>query len=292
MQVSIFTDEICREDPARAVELAAAWGVTHVELRSLPGGRFPDVSDAEILAFGELLASAGLQLSGVSPGFCKCAVDDPSVDAAIEESLPRACEWARRLGTDMISGFAFARAEAGPMPERVVERVARMVEVADAHGCRFALENVAGSWGDRGSEAAEIIRRVGSAKLGLCWDPGNSAMAGSADPVAEYARLKHLVTSVHCKNCDGPSGDWALMNAGVVDWPAQLHALAQDGYEGFLVIETHLHIRTGWDYEVRVVNRENWWRVTSVLIDRYCSLNSDTHSQPMVTSQEPTDRTV
>jgi hypothetical protein len=32
MKVSIFTDEICKEDPERALRLAAGWGLTHVEV--------------------------------------------------------------------------------------------------------------------------------------------------------------------------------------------------------------------------------------------------------------------
>ena len=95
MKVSIFTDEIS-PDPARAITLAAEWRVPYVELRGLAGGRFPRVSDDELHTFHPLVINAGLQVSGVSPGLCKCPVDDPSVEPDLAELLPRACEWALR----------------------------------------------------------------------------------------------------------------------------------------------------------------------------------------------------
>ena len=42
------------------------------------------------------------------------------------------------------------------------------------------------------------------------------------------------------ENFDAEAASWALVEEGVVDWPAQLRALEQDGYEGFIVVETHL----------------------------------------------------
>ena len=182
------------------------------------------------------------------PGFCgKCLVGDAQVEVALAAGLPRACEWALKMGTDTVSCFAFDRDDTAPIhstdvPELVIQRLSEMADITAAHGCRLALENEAGCWGATGLEAAHICRAVGADRLSLLWDPGNSCMAGSRAPLEEYAELKDLVSHVHCKNFVEP-GDWSLMETGVVDWPAQVRALEQDGYDGFLVIETHLHIR-------------------------------------------------
>lgn len=91
MKLPVFTDEVCRDDPDRALALIAGWGLTHAELRTVRSGRFPLVPDAEIAEFQRRLQGEGLALSGVSPGFFKCPVDDPQVRPILERDLPRAC---------------------------------------------------------------------------------------------------------------------------------------------------------------------------------------------------------
>lgn len=250
MQLAAFTDEINREDPQRALDLAAAWGLTHVEVRGLPGGRFPRLDDGALRDFGGRIADAGLAVSGVSPGIYKGPVDDLAAAGAVAEDLPRACDWARRWNADLVSCFGFARGDAArpagapdEPPVQVVDRLAEMARIAAAHECRLVLENEAVCWGDTGVEAAALLRRVGAGNLRLCWDPGNAARAGSADPFpGEYGQLRDLVAHVHLKNYD-PAGDrWSPMEVGVVDWPGQLRALAGDEYGGFLVIETHTEL--------------------------------------------------
>ena len=243
MSISIFTDEITRESPQRAIALAAEWGVSHVEVRSLRNGRFPNVSDSELESFRTLLHDAGLSVSGVSPGFWKCSADDPSVSRTLYEDVPRACDWAHRLGTDLVSSFAFQRTDAPRPPQEIAEHIGQLADVVHAHGCRLALENEASCWGATGQEAAGIIRDVGAERVGLCWDPGNSARAGTAHPFPnEYEQIKDLVSHVHIKNFDAGTGGWCLAKDGVVDWSGQMKALANDHYKGHIVIETHTNI--------------------------------------------------
>ena len=241
MKLAIFADEIS-PNPARAVALATEWGVNYVEIRKLIGGRYPRVSNDELEIFAKVVADAGLQVSSVSPGLCKCPVDDPSVTPDIAELLPRSCEWAQRLGTNMVSVFAFRRDESQAPPQAVIDHLGKMAATTAAHGCRLNLENEAVCWGATGTEAATLIRRVGSDNLSLLWDPGNSAMAGAESPYRnEYAGLKDLVSHVHLKNCR--DNKWALIDDGPIDWPGQLAALAADNYDGFVTIETHLKDR-------------------------------------------------
>ena len=72
---------------------------------------------------------------------------------------------------------------------------------------------------------------------------GNAARAGSASPFPdEYRQIRDLVTHVHVKNFDADYGRWSLMESGIVDWPGQLAALREDGFAGFIVVETHTDI--------------------------------------------------
>ena len=256
MQISIFTDEINPDAPGRALDIAKNWGVGHVEIRSLPNGRFPAVPDDELEDLRAMIDGSGLLVSGVSPGYCKCSWEDPSVENVLSDELPRCCEWARRFGTDIISCFAFDKDgdNSATIPSAIVDLMGKMSSVAERNGCRLVLENEAGCWGGTGIEAAEIIRKVASENFTLCWDPGNSCMAGAECPYpGEYNQFKDLVSHVHMKNFDRKSNSWSLLDNGMVDWAGQIEALSADGYEGFLVIETHLHISPD---EFRVIDKD------------------------------------
>ncbi|SVB88218.1 uncharacterized protein METZ01_LOCUS241072 [marine metagenome] len=246
MKIAAFADEIDRTNPVRAMQLAARWGLRAVEIRTLPGGRFPRVADDELGDLGRIVADAGLTVSGVSPGLFKCAITDAAVETGITELLPRSCDWARAWGTQRVSIFGFARGDdphgSGNFPSRVVDTLGRMCDVAVAAGCHLVLENEAVCWGDTGRSAAALIRAVGTERLAMCWDPGNSARAGDTAPLLEYAGLADLVTHVHLKNFDPEISGWSLMDTGVVDWAGQFGALGDDGYTGYLVIETHTSI--------------------------------------------------
>ena len=243
MQISVFTDEICPDSPEHALELATKWGLTHVEVRSLSGGRFPAVADSELDQFSEQVKGSGLAVSGVSPGFFKCSMDDPSIDHVLSDALPRACEWARRLGTDMVTCFAFHQDGSNCAPSRVIDLLGEMSVITRRHDCKLALENEAGCWGDTGVEAAGMIRQIGPEHISLCWDPGNAVRAGSECPYPnEYEEIRDLVSHVHMKSFNPSTESWCLMNEGAVNWPGQFEALSDDGYDGFLVIETHLHV--------------------------------------------------
>jgi sugar phosphate isomerase/epimerase len=245
VHLASFTDEINRDDPARAVDLAVRWGIGAVEIRQLPGGRVPRVDDAVLAEEGRRIRDAGLVVSGFSPGLCKSPVDAEQVEADITEILPRTCEWARHWDCNRISVFGFGRGDAphgsGAFPQSVVDALGRMADVAAATGCRLSLENEAACWGDTGTEAAALVRAVGHDALRLCWDPGNAARAGVAAPFEEYAALADLVDHVHLKNFDPAVDGWSRMDVGVVDWPAQMAALQADGFDGWLVLETHMH---------------------------------------------------
>lgn len=227
----------------RALELAEEWQVGFVEVRSLAGGRFPNIDEHELQDLIRLVTHSGIAVSAVSPGFCKGPVDDPGVAKSILEGLPKACKWARKLGTELISCFAFSRTSDGVTPAAVAKRVREMAAVVEDHGCRLVLENEATSWAATGIEALGIINEAGTERVGICWDPANAARAGSTTPFPdEYELIKHHVSHVHVKNFDRDTGSWSLADVGDVDWKGQIAALKQDGYTGHVVVETHTDI--------------------------------------------------
>ena len=242
MKISIFTDEISF-DPFRALELVKAWHVEAVEVRGLRGGRFPRVDDAELIAIDNAIREAGIIVSSVSPGLFKCSVNDPKVELEMNSLLPRSCEWAQKLGTDRVSIFSFQKGVELEY-EQVVESLTLATKIASEEGCKLILENEASCWGGTGRETAKLLRQARMPDLKLLWDPGNSARSGSSDSFPdEYEVIKDLIDHVHIKNFIPESSQWSLVAEGAVDWPGQLNALKEDGYLGYLVVETHLKDR-------------------------------------------------
>lgn len=241
VRVAVFADEINRKDAAQSLDLARSWGVEAVEIRTLPSGRFPRGPDTEIEELDRQIRGAGLLVSGVSPGLFKVPVADPDVAEGLDRWLPRACEWARRLGTEQISCFAFRRDEGVAPPAQVVDFLGTMLETVRAAQCNLVLENEAGCWGGTGVEAADLLRQIPG--LGLCWDPGNAVRAGAVSAFPhEYEVVRDLVRHVHIKNFNVEEQRWSVMDEGPVDWAGQINALRDDAYEGWLVLETHTEI--------------------------------------------------
>lgn len=241
MEIAVFTDEINKEDYTRSLDLAVQWGVKYVEVRAIDGVRLPKVSRPVLKAFIQHVRDAGLSVSGLSPGFFKCDLADPEVQITFDDALPRLCDVANVWGTGLITCFSFARREGESCPTEVMDRLGSAADRVAQAGCRLVVENVSACWGATGVEAGEIIRRVGTDRLGLCWDPGNAGRGGAKDPFpTDYDAVKDLVEHVHVKNYIPEQQGWGLVDEGLVDWQTQVQALAADDYPGLLVIETHL----------------------------------------------------
>ncbi len=67
MKLSVFTDEINSSLP-RALRLVNEWDLSHVEIRTILGGRFPRLEDAELADLEKSVKGAGVAVSAVSPG--------------------------------------------------------------------------------------------------------------------------------------------------------------------------------------------------------------------------------
>src|SRR5206468_1230497 len=71
-------------------------------------------------------------------------------------------------------------------------------------------------------------------------DPANAFAAGDVPFPDGYTAVRHMVRNVHFKDARRRSdGGTEFVLDGEVDWPGQIAALRQDGYEGFIAVETH-----------------------------------------------------
>jgi len=182
------------------------------------------------------------------------------LDDAMETALLRCVKATSMLGGEImaIHPRGYYRDE-GPVPENGfygngkeipeesfrynVQNLTPLVEEAIRCGCRVGVENlpVFPGWAMTFcSNFPDIHRRLIDAldPAGVCgvWDFGHSYLA-NADSAAVLASFGSRICGTHVHDNDH-TGDhhWTPLT-GTIDWPAEMAALAGNGYGGYLTME-------------------------------------------------------
>jgi sugar phosphate isomerase/epimerase len=114
-------------------------------------------------------------------------------------------------------------------------------EKAASSGIILAMETEEGYWADTGERTRRVVEQVHHPALRVNWDPGNVFCAGERPFPTGYAALRGLIHHVHFKDARHlPDGGAEFVAQGEIDWQGQVKALIQDGYDGYISIETHL----------------------------------------------------
>lgn len=265
MKPSIVTDEISA-DFSTAVELASAWGIHNFELRGVGEHRVPNLTDYQIQRVREMLWAFDGHLIAISPGLFKFPFPEQArnsfpvqaidysrykvwqksqriLDDHLHNLLPRAISFARAFDVHLMVCFSFARGNfvSGGPPERLLETLYQAADLASKADIVLALETEAGFWADTGANTAAFVEMVGHPALMVNWDPGNVLQAGETPFPQGYSQVKEKVAHLHFKDLvQNPDGQFSYRIEGDIDWRGQIRALARDGYEGFLSVETHM----------------------------------------------------
>lgn len=265
MKICLVTDEVSA-DLETALELGTAWGVRDFELRGFYANRVPLFSPYQKQRIRELVEQFQVRFVAISPGLFKFSLPPrererfplSAIDAALygqwkdardrlayhlEELLPASVEYARELGVERILSFAFGRGglPPGEAPDEALEALRRAAEVVGAAGLQLLVEVEEGFWADTGSRTAAMIRAVNHPALGVNWDPGNALPAGDVPYPDGYQTVREYVRHVHFKDVAvGPDGSAHYVVEGEIDWRGQIRALAEDDYDGYIAVETHM----------------------------------------------------
>lgn len=250
MRLSVITDEIS-PDLDRALDVCESLDIRTVELRVV--GKTNIVSHGEE-SLGRTQASLegrGFDVCAIAAPLFKCHLwgDGPptgnthsAAPATRDEQweiLEQSLKVARLLGAPLVRSFSFWRLpEPRSAREEVTEALAEATTRAEEAGLNLALENEHECNVATGDEAGWMLRRIPSTAFGIIWDPGNEARIGPRPFPDGYEHVRDRVSHVHLKDID-EGGDWTRIGEGVIDYPGQLRALEDDGYAGFLSLETH-----------------------------------------------------
>ncbi len=189
--------------------------------------------EAEVQGDLDLLAAsakeAGVALCTVicdGPGF---GHRDPEVRASARARLIHAIADAEALGAEMVllPQFDLRDLNDGAAAARFVNDMKECLPRLDNTGITLGWENALSA-----EDTLRMLDRVGSPAFRCYFDSGNSAKRGR-DPAAELRTLGNAFCRVHAKNLEKRS-----LDEPGVDLNAWLLVLAEQGYAGWLILET------------------------------------------------------
>ncbi len=215
------------------LELRAAWGVNVLNL-----------SDEQVARVRALCEEYGVTVSALGSPIGKSPIEAP-IETEVE-NLRRVIEIGRQLGTENIRIFSFHppgdsdSVDYDSYVDSAIERIGRLVEVAEAEGVMLLLENEKGIVGDTLERCVKLVDALESERLVFLWDPANFVQVGEARLTERgWPLLRDRVGYVHIKDC---TLDGTVKAAGEGDGqvPELLTELVSSGYKGMLALEPHL----------------------------------------------------
>lgn len=250
--------------------------MTGAELRMVFGKNILDLTDEELDRAIAIVRSHGHEIISIASPVLKCVLPDaPEVDARFQQDMfaskhtfadqprlaARALEIAHRTGAKIIRVFSYWRTI---RPQECFDRVAAALRaLADqgaAHNVIIGLENEHACQIATGAETAQLLAAVDHPNLKVVWDPCNAVVAGEPSYVEGYSRVPaNRIVHVHAKDCTATNHTPAFcaVGDGAVRWPAQIEALKNDGYTGWLSLETHWKGPNGDKHEASMICARN-----------------------------------
>jgi sugar phosphate isomerase/epimerase len=248
LKLSILTDEVS-QDLNDVLRFAKDLQIEGIELRSLNGKAFKDLSPAEIKEVRSRCDEAGLKISGAATPVFKCDLDSPEQIAEHVELFKRSLDAAVTLGCEVVRVFTFLR-RSHPASSDELKRAAshfpKLLELVRGTRAIVGVENEASCIVATGGETAEFLSHLPrDPQLGVVWDPCNVIYLDDVgDPVHdEYPKIADRVIHVHIKDArrEGTKAapECLEIGTGEIDFPAQFAALRERGYDGWVTLETH-----------------------------------------------------
>jgi L-ribulose-5-phosphate 3-epimerase len=257
LRIAAITDEFS-PDLVAALDAMKPIGMTGAELRVVWGKNIMDLNDDELKRAKDLLDSRGFEVISIASPLLKCVLPDaPEVDTRFQQDIfaskhtyddqPRLWDHAFKLahffGAKIIRVFSYWRTVE---PDRCFDPIARALESAadeaKKEGVIIGLENEHACNIGTAQEAGRMLRAVCQNCLQLVWDPANALVGGEVPYSHGYDLLpKDRIVHVHTKDChmEGHTPVWGPLGTRHVDWKGQIAALRNDGYKGWLSLETH-----------------------------------------------------
>jgi sugar phosphate isomerase/epimerase len=233
MKVGVLDSVIGGRDDLDAFERARSIGCAGVEVMLLGKHLHGTGKPASLRA---AQAATGLEIPAFvldEHNFGGIAAPDPAVAAAAADEVRTAIAWAADLGVGavLIPFFVEAELRDDAALERAAAAFRELCPAAEAQGVVLAYEGTLPA-----ARVRALAERVGSPAFGCYFDVANLVVRG-LDPPTEIRATRELICRVHVKDLLARKND-CHPGLGRVDFPECAAALAEIGYDGWLVLET------------------------------------------------------
>lgn len=248
----VITDEIS-QDFEKAAALAAQYHLDGVEIRSVWEKNPHELDEQDIDEMKAILAHRGLAVCGISSPFFKCDIDSAEEIRANVENLKKTIRLAHALHTSIIRGFTFwKKGDLDANLGKITSRFEEPLRLLENEGITLALEFDPSVFATDAAQLVRVIRSLGSPLVKGLWDPGNDIFdpGGEVPFPTGYELIKPYLAHMHLKDAvrrpDG-TAEAVPVGEGEVDYPGHFRALLRDGYEGYVVLETHYRPKHAMD---------------------------------------------
>jgi len=247
-KLGAFTDEISL-DLERACQVCNEFGVQGAELRKVWDGLPQTFTDSEVRRIKTIIADHGMVVCSIGSPFGKCELDDESEIAQHIEWLRRFCDVALELNCRLVRGFAFWGHDLrGKRPwDRMLKAFEPVPAILEEKGVVLGLENEAACLVGTARHTRTFLDMLACPSIKAIWDLANHVQDPDGDDMPTYPDgydlIKNDIVHVHIKDAvresDGRPN--VFLGMGECRWREQLQGLKDDGYEGFISLETHVN---------------------------------------------------
>ncbi len=270
-KLGIITDGISR-DFEHALGVMAEHGVRYAELQYLWDKEVGDLDDGQLERARDLVRQHGMQVCCISRHvFAGLPVGSTEVGderhAGQMAALRRCIATARAFDCGLVRTMSFRKemilfgsggAEAWNVSTGAWDRLKRLldpaVQAAEDEGVTLVVETGNNAMVTSGYLARKLVEEMGSGRLRVLWDPGNSLYCAEPAFPDGYETLKGLLAHLHIKDVrvDIPKAEVEQRRYGTGQMAAHFgplaEALQRDGYAGVVSFES-VHRPQGGTFE-------------------------------------------
>jgi 3-dehydroshikimate dehydratase len=237
--LSGFADEISA-DLEQQLDLLGQLGIRYLELRGVWNTGVLDLTDEQVRAIKLALDARGIGVSAIGSPIGKIQITDPFEPHL--RAFERAVALAEYFQTPYIRMFSFfvPEGQADAHRDEVMRRIEALLEAAQGHPVTLLHENERHIYGDIPSRCRDLMETFDTPRLRFTFDPANFVLC-EVRPFSEgWELLKDYTVYLHIKDALMDEGKVVPAGQGDGELEPLLHALVEQGFDGFASLEPHL----------------------------------------------------